>query len=96
MLFMCGRRARFVGVLSIYHVSSVCFRGPRRRWPARGPPIPPASPGMVTDNTGAVLPGVTVTATSPALQVPSVTTCLGRAGRVPPVAAADWRLHRPL
>ena len=28
--------------------------------------------GQVTDGTGAVLPGVTVTATSPALQVPSV------------------------
>ena len=28
--------------------------------------------GVVTDNSGAVLPGVTVTATSPALQVPSV------------------------
>ena len=30
--------------------------------------------GQVTDGTGAVLPGVTVTATSPALQVPSVVT----------------------
>jgi hypothetical protein len=30
--------------------------------------------GQVTDGTGSVLPGVTVTATSPALQVPSVTT----------------------
>jgi hypothetical protein len=29
--------------------------------------------GQITDGTGAVLPGVTVTATSPALQVPSVT-----------------------
>src|SRR4029077_5958887 len=29
--------------------------------------------GVVTDTSGAVLPGVTVTATSPALQVPSVT-----------------------
>jgi carboxypeptidase family protein/TonB-dependent receptor-like protein len=29
--------------------------------------------GVVTDSSGAVLPGVTVTATSPALQVPSVT-----------------------
>ena len=28
--------------------------------------------GQVTDDTGAVLPGVTVTATSPALQVPQV------------------------
>src|SRR5262245_34970930 len=30
--------------------------------------------GQVTDESGAVLPGVTVTATSPALQVPQVTT----------------------
>ena len=30
--------------------------------------------GVVTDNSGAVLPGVTVTATSSALQVPSVTS----------------------
>ena len=30
--------------------------------------------GQITDGTGAILPGVTVTATSPALQVPSVTT----------------------
>ena len=30
--------------------------------------------GQITDGTGGVLPGVTVTATSPALQVPSVTT----------------------
>ncbi len=29
--------------------------------------------GQITDGTGAILPGVTVTATSPALQVPSVT-----------------------
>src|SRR5882762_8846001 len=30
--------------------------------------------GVVADNSGAVLPGVTITATSPALQVPSVTS----------------------
>ena len=30
--------------------------------------------GVVTDTSGAVLPGVTVTVTSPALQVPSVTS----------------------
>jgi hypothetical protein len=36
--------------------------------------------GVVTDNTGAVLPGVTVTATSPALQVPSVTTVTDESG----------------
>ena len=36
--------------------------------------------GVVTDNTGAVLPGVTVTATSPALQVPSVTSVTDERG----------------
>ena len=30
--------------------------------------------GVVSDNTGAILPGVTVTVTGPALQVPSVTS----------------------
>ena len=30
--------------------------------------------GVITDSSGAVLPGVTVTATSPALQIPSVTS----------------------
>jgi hypothetical protein len=48
--------------------------------------------GQITDGTGAVLPGVTVTATSPALQVPSV-TAVGLAGRVSPVPVADWRLY---
>jgi hypothetical protein len=36
--------------------------------------------GQVTDGTGAVLPGVTVTATSPALQVPSVVTVTDERG----------------
>ena len=36
--------------------------------------------GQVTDQSGAVLPGVTVTATSPALQVPQVTTVTNEQG----------------
>ncbi|MET0211631.1 MAG: carboxypeptidase-like regulatory domain-containing protein, partial [Vicinamibacterales bacterium] len=36
--------------------------------------------GKVTDQTGAVLPGVTVTATSPALQVPQVTAVTNELG----------------
>ncbi len=40
----------------------------------QGAAAPASIVGQVTDGTGAVLPGVTVTATSPALQVPSVTT----------------------
>ena len=39
---------------------------------------------MVTDESGAVLPGVTVTATSPALQVASVTTS--------PIERGEYRL----
>ncbi|MGH9256125.1 MAG: carboxypeptidase regulatory-like domain-containing protein [Vicinamibacterales bacterium] len=35
---------------------------------------PASITGVITDSSGAVLPGVTVTATSPALQVPSVTS----------------------
>ena len=40
----------------------------------QGAANPAGISGVVTDNTGAILPGVTVTATSPALQVPSVTS----------------------
>ena len=47
--------------------------------------------GQVTDQSGAVLPGVTVTATSPALQVPQ-DGGHERGGRVPPRATTDWRL----
>src|SRR6188474_3944865 len=36
--------------------------------------------GQVTDQSGAVLPGVTVTATSPALQVPSVVAVTNEQG----------------
>src|SRR5512145_2956023 len=36
--------------------------------------------GKVTDQTGAVLPGVTVTATSPALQVPQVSAVTNELG----------------
>ena len=45
--------------------------------------------GQVTDQSGAVLPGVTVTATSPALQVPQVDGSHERAGRVPAGAVTD-------
>ena len=48
--------------------------------------------GQVTDQSGAVLPGVTVTATSPALQVPQVTAVTNERGRVPPGAVADGYL----
>ena len=46
----------------------------------QGAANPAGITGVVTDNTGAVLPGVTVTATSPALQTPSVTAVSGARG----------------
>ena len=42
--------------------------------------------GQVTDESGAVLPGVTVTTTSPALQVPQVTAVTDERG--------EYRLRR--
>ena len=47
--------------------------------------------GTVTDNTGAVLPGVTVTATSPALIQPQVQVT-GADGDLPVHCAPPWRL----
>src|SRR6185295_16275227 len=46
----------------------------------QGAAAPASIVGQITDGTGAVLPGVTVTATSPALQVPSVTTVTDERG----------------
>ena len=48
--------------------------------------------GRVTDESGAVLPGVTVTATSPALQLPQVTDVTDASGRLPPHAVANWHI----
>ena len=46
----------------------------------QGAAAPAGIIGQITDGTGAVLPGVTVTATSPALQVPSVTAVTDERG----------------
>src|ERR1051325_10103177 len=46
----------------------------------QGAANPAGISGVVMDNTGAILPGVTVTATSPALQVPSVTSVTDERG----------------
>jgi len=46
----------------------------------QGAANPAGITGVVTDNTGAVLPGVTVTATSPALQVASVASVSNERG----------------
>ncbi len=46
----------------------------------QGAANPAGISGVVTDNTGAVLPGVTITVTGPALQVPSVTDVANERG----------------
>ena len=49
--------------------------------------------GQVTDESGAVLPGVTVTVTGPALQVPSDRRRHRHTGRLSIYPAADRHLH---
>ena len=73
MLLMCVRKARFVGVLYfICFINLLPWAAPAMA--GQGAANPAGITGVVTDNSGGILPGVTVTATSPALQVPSVTS----------------------
>ncbi len=65
-----GSTARMAGILTcigLFPLAAPATAG-------QGAANPAGVIGQVTDGSGAVLPGVTVTATSPALQVPSVTT----------------------
>ena len=48
--------------------------------PAAGQATQAAIIGVVADSSGAVLPGVTITATGPALQVPQVETVTNERG----------------
>ena len=54
--------------------------------------------GQVTDESGAVLPGVTVTATSPALQVPQVTDVTNERGeyRLTPLPIGTYEVDYTL
>ena len=66
-------------------VSSLSFLTLLLSWAAavaagQGAAAPAGIVGQVTDGTGAVLPGVTVTATSPALQSPSIVTVTDERG----------------
>ena len=72
------RRFRFVAVVVLVSLSAV---------PAFGQGSSASIIGRVTDQSGAVLPGVTVTVTSPALQVPEVTAVTNELGeyRVAPL-----------
>ena len=71
-----GSAALIVGVLSFIGLFPLAVPA----MGGQGAANPAGIIGVVTDNTGAVLPGVTVTATSPALQVPSVTTVTDERG----------------
>src|SRR6266545_3371654 len=53
--------------------------------------------GQVTDETGATLPGVTVTATSPSLQVPSVIDVSNERGeyRLSPLPIGTYVIKSP-
>ena len=62
-----------IGFLSLFLPAAPATAG-------QGAANPAGITGVVTDNTGAVLPGVTITATSPALQVASVTTVSNERG----------------
>ena len=49
--------------------------------------------GQVRDESGAILPGVTVSVTSQVLQVKQVTDVTNVQGEYPHHAAADWHVH---
>ena len=74
MLSMCNRTARCVGVLFILTGLTGLLPWATTAVAGQGAGNPAGIAGVVTDNSGAILPGVTVTATGPALQVPSVTS----------------------
>ena len=64
-----------LSVASVILISLVSFSSP-----AAGQGGDASIIGQVTDQSGAVLPGVTVTATSPALQVPQMTAVTNELG----------------
>ena len=66
----CGRAGFSALIVGFFLFSAPAVPG----LAGQGAANPAGITGVVTDNTRAVLPGVTVTATSPALQVPSVTS----------------------
>jgi len=70
MFVMVRREARLIAVLCL--VGLTLWTAPATA--GQGGANTAGIIGVIMDNTGAVLPGVTVTATSPALQVPSVTS----------------------
>jgi hypothetical protein len=84
------RRIRFVGVVVVVLALSPVA--------AFGQGAAASIIGQVTDQTGAVLPGVTVTATSPALQVPQVEVVTNEVGeyRVAPLPIGVYTVEYEL
>jgi hypothetical protein len=75
-MWKCARprfSALIVGVIGVLSWAAPVMAG-------QGAANPAGITGVVTDSSGAVLPGVTITATSPALQVPSVTDVTNERG----------------
>ena len=73
MIFCHRRQAAAIALMVCFLVVSlVLLAAPATAGQGGGNPA--GITGVVTDTSGAVLPGVTVTVTSPALQVPSVTS----------------------
>jgi hypothetical protein len=66
--------------------------------PLAGQLIPAAIVGQVTDESGAILPGVTVTAVSPALQVPQISTVTDTRGeyRLTPLPIGSYEVRYEL
>ena len=92
MLSMCTVRLDLsaASLLLRYGHRSASWAAPAMAGQGAGNPA--GISGVVTDNTGAILPGVTVTATGPALQVPSVTSVSDERGeyRLSPLPIGDY------
>ncbi len=89
---VCGRRAAGVSMAAFWCVLALARA-------ARGGQAQEASIiGQVTDESGAVLPGVTVTATSPSLQVPQVTNISNERGeyRLTPLPIGTYTVEYTL
>src|SRR6266850_6114673 len=78
MFFRRRSKPAFTAVCFPTFISLVLLAVPAMA--GQGAANPAGIAGVVTDASGAVLPGVTVTATSPALQVPSVTSVSDQRG----------------
>lgn len=82
-------------ISSVVRIGSICLAGMLAlAAPAGGQSTQAAIIGMVTDTSGAILPGVTVSATGPALQVPQVDTVTNERGeyRLSPLPVGTYNV----